>query len=151
MCNSGNDQTPINCQAVDCEVIREFLRLFKPVFDDRGVDQLTGLAKKSKPPSQIRRGQEPRDKVDAVGVVGMVPSWNGTCRSSARAASLALGLSAAPHAWMDQVWLQGIAPCHPTPPQCQSQAALWGGNQNPHWRHCSQVSTPWREESLGRW
>ena len=53
--DSGNNQALIDCCAVDHKVFGELLQLFKSVFDDHGVDQLTGLTKKLKP-SQTRRG-----------------------------------------------------------------------------------------------
>ena len=93
MFDSGNNQALINCCAVDHKVFRELLDLFKPVFDSHTIDHKTGLIKKLKRTANGKISTGRPRKVDAVGVLGMVLFWYRTRGSSARAMSLAFGLT----------------------------------------------------------
>ena len=81
---SGNDQALINCCAVDHKVFRKLLLLFKSMFNSHAIDAETGLIKKRTiSGSGIFKGR--RQKVDAIGVLGLVLFWYRTRGSCARA------------------------------------------------------------------
>ena len=86
MFDSGNNQALINCCAVDHIVFIELLELFEPVFKSHAMDTETGLIKKrTVTASGVMKGR--RQKVDAIGVLGLVLFWYRTRGSCARAIS----------------------------------------------------------------
>jgi hypothetical protein len=101
MFDSGNNQALINCCGVDHNVFAGLLQMFKPVFDSHTFDRKTGFIKELKTSALLGKNRGRPRKVDAIGCLGLVLFWFRTRGSSARAISLAFGLTSSPmYEWL---------------------------------------------------
>ena len=93
--HSGDDQSLLNCCAVDHRVFRSLLEVFEPVFDRYMVDQTTGcIRKRTFTREGLPKGR--RRHVDATCCLALVLYWYRTRGSVARATALAFGLTSTP-------------------------------------------------------
>ena len=93
--HSGDDQSLLNCCAVDHRVFRSLLDVFQPIFHQYMVDEKTGcIRKRTFTREGLPKGR--RRQVDATCCLGLVLYWYRTRGSVARSTSMAFGLTATP-------------------------------------------------------
>ena len=97
---SGDDQSLLNCCAVDHRVFRSLLEVFQPVFHQYMFDQTTGSIRKCiLTRDGVRKGR--KRQVDATCCLGLVLYWYRTRGSVARATAMAFGLTSTPmYKWL---------------------------------------------------
>ena len=93
---SGDDQSLLNCCAVDHWVFQSLLEVFEPVFHQYMVDESTGSIRKCILTREgVPKGGK-RQVVDATCCLGLVLYWYRTRGSVARSTSMAFGLTSTP-------------------------------------------------------
>ena len=94
---SGNNQSLLNCCAVDHTAFRNLLEIFQPVYDKHTIDEATNRIRKR----SFTRAGVPKGRKRHIKATGCLGLWFQTRGSVARATAIAFGLTATPmYRWL---------------------------------------------------